>query len=92
MAKNRFNTRASWDTNFRYSGQLGPSSPSSNIRTPRVSKIVNIAKKDYFHKMNDWEKGFISNLDSTNFTLSDKQLNKVKDIIKKYDTGRRVKH
>jgi hypothetical protein len=81
MAKNRFNTRASWDTNFKYSGQLSPSSlspkkqPLSSDQLNRLSEF----KAQFNDKMNDWERDFIKNIIVNGVKTSPKQ----KEILKK---------
>lgn len=89
MAKNRFNTRASWDTSFKYSGQLMPkeskSSPSTDkYKSKREIELLDAVDTMFYKGMNDWEKGFISNLKQSPWKLSDKQKAKVKDIAQKY--------
>ena len=84
MPKDRFNTRASWDTSFKYSGQLMPKAP--NVSTPKkemmsVGTLTNLTSfyKDYNGKMNDWEKDFVNNIINKGFKVSPKQ----KKILKK---------
>jgi len=69
MAKDRFKTRASYDTNFKYGGLEYTPSTKRTV----TSKQVSIMKQLYYSsKLNNWEKNFVKNcmkLDS----LSDKQ-------------------
>lgn len=89
MAKNRFNTRASWDDSFKYSGQLMPKSspsktPSDKYKSQKEIELLDAVDTMFYKGMNDWEKGFISNLKQSPWKLSPKQKDKVKDIAKKY--------
>jgi len=88
MPKDRFNTRASWDTSFKYSGQLMPkvskSSPESKYKSKKEIELLEAVGTMFYKGMNDWEKGFINNLRQSPWMLSPKQKAKVKDIAKKY--------
>ena len=94
MPKDRFNTRASWDTSFKYSGQLMPkdsrftpkskSSPESKYKSKKEIELLDAVDTMFYKGMNDWEKGFINNLRQSPWMLSPKQKAKVKDIAKKY--------
>ena len=78
MAKNRFNTRASWDTNFKYSGQLMPKAPKvSNLHKEKMTAKTRSNISNFYQnvvdRMNDWEAGFIKSIIEKGFILSPKQ-------------------
>lgn len=86
MAKNRFNTRASWDNSFKYSGQLMPKAPK--VSTPKkemmsVGTLANLTSfyKDFNKKMNDWERDFVNNIINKGFKISPKQKETLKKIF-----------
>jgi len=88
MAKNRFNTRASYDSSFKYSGQLMPSESKSSILTKKKMASNVLAKISSFYKssvdvMNDWEAGFVKSIIDKGFDLSPKQKNTFMDIFDK---------
>ena len=89
MAKDRFNTRASWDSSFKYSGQLMPK--ESNVSNPPKEKMSsktrsNISRfyQSSVDKMNDWEAGFVKSIVDKGFVLSPKQKETFKKIYLKH--------
>lgn len=86
MPKDRFNTRASWDTSFKYSGQLMPKSKSSSkYRTKQQQDFVDAISSIWNSKMNDWESNFVTNIRFSPWTISNKQWKKLTDINEKYN-------
>ncbi len=85
MAKNRFNTRASWDDSFKHSGQLMPKSPATKKAHLSPTQLNSLAKLqlEYSSKMNDWERGFIKGLIEKGFKPTPKQIEVYKRICKK---------
>lgn len=81
MAKNRFNTRASWDSSFKYSGQIMPkySAPKKQPMTPHQLNKLSEFKAKFNNKMNDWERNFIKSIIVNGVKASPKQ----KEILKK---------
>ena len=91
MAKDRFNTRASWDSSFKYSGQMMPLSPKLTNTPPKKRMTDNVLNKiTSFYKnsidvMNDWEAGFVKSIIDKGFELSPKQKETFKNIWLKID-------
>ena len=89
MAKDRFNTRASYDSSFKYSGQLMPLPPKPTNTPPKKKMSDNVLHNiTSFYKssvdlMNDWEAGFVKSIIDKGFDLSPKQKNTFKDIFVK---------
>lgn len=84
MAKDRFNTRASWDSSFKYSGQMMPKAPKVSIPKKEMMSASTLSKLTAFYKdsnsrMNDWERDFVNTIINKGFEISPKQ----KKILKK---------
>lgn len=92
MAKNRFNTRASWDSSFRNTGQIMPRySPPKNKskKIPKYKTKGQIEKIDFintlfYSKMNEWEQTFINSVTQVPFRLSEKQEAILNKMAQKY--------
>lgn len=86
MAKDRFKTRASWDTNFKYSGQVmsNYSAPKKEPLSTHQQRVLTemIRNKEY---INDWEVKFLRDILTRNFKLSERQKSKVRDIFVKIE-------
>ena len=80
MAKDRFKTRASYDSTFKY-GQYEYNKPSKREVT---SEQVAVMKEIYLSdRINNWEKGFIKDC-LTYRSLSPKQKSIINGIYKRY--------
>ena len=76
MPKDRFHTRASYDSNFKY----GVSELSNQSFRTITFKQTEFLKKLYGNKyLSPWEKNFIKDILSKN-SLSEKQINIIKNI------------
>jgi hypothetical protein len=84
MSKDRFKTRASYDTNFKYGVQeIKGEGKKRNIN----EKQVEFLKKLYKSKLlSSWEKNFIKSI-LTFDNLSDKQITIIKKIYNKIKTN-----
>lgn len=78
MAKNRFNTRASYDTDFKYGiSEIKGEGKKRTITEKQVKFMKNLYE---LHNLTDWERNFIKSL-LTFDTLSEKQLETLKSIF-----------
>lgn len=80
MAKDRFNTRNSYDPKFKFNEYVKP------VKTERMvsSKQIEIMKQMYISpRLSVWEKGFIKNCLRYN-TLSDKQKFTLNSLFHKF--------
>ncbi len=75
MAKDRFKTRASYDTNFKYSGLEYNPTKTKVITGTQVDTMRQMYQSD---KLNSWEKKFVKNCMKYD-SLSQKQ----KDLLNK---------
>ena len=76
MAKNRFNTRASWDTEFKY----GISESSQGKNRSITEEQIRFMKDLYsLSNLTQWERDFIKSLLRFD-NLSQKQLDTLKNI------------
>lgn len=75
MAKDRFNTRASYDNTFKYSGLEYNRSQTKVITGTQVDAMRRMYQSD---KLNSWEKNFVKNCMKYD-SLSQKQ----KDLLNK---------
>jgi len=79
MAKDRFNTRGSYDPNFKFNAYV----PTVKSERTITSDQVELLKKMYTSdKINVWEKNFIKSVIKFN-TLSQGQKDKLNTIYKK---------
>jgi len=78
MAKDRFNTRASYDSGFKYSGLEYNRSETKVITGTQVDTMRQMYQSD---KLNSWEKDFVRNCMKYD-SLSQKQKNLLNKLYK----------
>jgi len=78
MAKDRFKTRASYDSSFKYSGLEYNRSQTKVITGAQVEAMKQMYQSD---RLNSWEKNFVSNCMKYD-SLSQKQKNLLNKLYK----------